>query len=128
MAATAWKTFARGYPDQQYLVLLSFLPLKSGWTIPRLILHTRRIMKQLNGTHGLLGYSVLARPREKHFWTLSAWENEKALTEFIQTGPHLQTTQALSPLMGETKFIRWRLTGSQLPPTWPDALRRWSGQ
>jgi hypothetical protein len=31
---------------------------------------------------------------------------------------------ALSPEMGETKFVRWMIDGSQGRPTWNDALRR----
>jgi hypothetical protein len=33
---------------------------------------------------------------------------------------------ALTPHMGETKFVRWTVTGSQLPLGWDDALRRFS--
>jgi hypothetical protein len=33
---------------------------------------------------------------------------------------------ALAPHMGETKFVRWRVKGSQLPLRWDDALSRFS--
>ena len=31
---------------------------------------------------------------------------------------------AMVPYMGKTRFIRWTITGSELPPSWEDALRR----
>lgn len=31
---------------------------------------------------------------------------------------------ALAPHMGETKFARWTVKGSELPLSWDDALRR----
>jgi hypothetical protein len=34
---------------------------------------------------------------------------------------------ALTPHMGETKFVRWMVKGSQLPLGWDDALRRFVG-
>ena len=45
-------------------------------------------MKQLASAEGVLGYSVLARP--KRFWTLSAWKDEAALHAFVQFPPHVR--------------------------------------
>jgi len=73
---------------------------------------------------GLLGYSVLARPLSKRFWTLSAWKNEAALRTFIQCPPHVRIMTALAPHMGDTKFVRWMVKGAQMPLSWDDALRR----
>jgi heme-degrading monooxygenase HmoA len=84
-------------------------------------------MRQLAAAQGLLGHSVLARPFSKRFWTLSAWENEAALRAFVQHPPHVRLMAALTPHMGETKFVRWMVKGSQLPLRWDDALRRFVG-
>jgi hypothetical protein len=81
-------------------------------------------VKQLASAEGLLGYSVLARPLSKRFWTLSAWESDVALRTFVQHPPHVRIMTALTPHMGETKFVRWMTKGGELPLQWDDALRR----
>ena len=102
--------------------MLSYLPLKSYWRIPFFFLYTTQVVKQLASAEGVLGYSVLARP--KRFWTLSAWKDEAALHAFVQHPPHVRIMTALTPHMGETKFVRWTVKGSDLPLRWDDALRR----
>jgi hypothetical protein len=73
---------------------------------------------------GVLGYSVLARPLSKQFWTLSAWKDDAALGTFVQYPPHVRIMTALTPHMGETKFVRWMVKGFQMPLSWEDALSR----
>jgi hypothetical protein len=41
------------------------------------------VTKQLASAEGVLGYSVLARPLSKLFWTLSMWKDEAALRTFV---------------------------------------------
>jgi len=98
--------------------------LKSYWRIPRFFLYTAQVAKQLASAEGVLGYSVLAR--QKLFWTLSAWKDEAALRTFVQYPPHVHIMTALTPHMGETKFVRWTVKGSELPLSWDDALLRFS--
>lgn len=125
---TSWKSFGRVDPEREYLALLTFLPLRHGWRIPSLLMHTRRITAQLQQAPGLIGYSLLARPLRKHFWTLSVWEDEAALRAFVEAGAHSVTMRSMTPHMGATRFIRWKLRGVQVPPKWNDALDRWTGQ
>ena len=82
--------------------------------------------RQLGDARGLVGYSKLGRPWVRRFWTLSAWEDEAALADFIHAGSHARAMTELPPRMGPTRFVRWMLPGSVLPPTWDDALRRWA--
>ncbi len=96
------------------------------WRVPPFFLHTAQVARQLASAHGLLGYSVLARPLSKRFWTLSAWKDEAALRAFVQDPPHVLLMAALASHMGETKFVCWMVKGSQLPLRWEDALRRFS--
>jgi hypothetical protein len=100
---------------------LSYLPLKSYWRIPIFFFYTAQVMKQLASADGVLGYSVLARPLSKQFWTLSSWKDEVALLAFVQHPPHVRIMTALAPHMGETKFVRWTVKGSELPLSWEGA-------
>jgi hypothetical protein len=127
MPASPWRTFGSPNPNGDFLALLSYLPLKSFWRVPQFLFYTGQVTRQLAAAHGVLGYSILARPLSKQFWTLSAWGNEAALRAFVQHPPHVRLMTALTPYMGETKFVRWMVKGSQLPLQWDDALRRFAG-
>ena len=126
MPASPWRTFGSPEPEREYVALLSYLPLKSYWRIPHFFLYTAQVVKQLASAEGMLGYSVLARPLSKRFWTLSAWKDEAALRAFVHYPPHVRIMTALTAHMSETKFVRWMVNGSELPLRWDDALRRFS--
>ena len=124
MPASPWRTFGFPDPNRDFLAVLSYLPLKSYWRLPSLVIYLVQVVRQLKASDGLLGYSLLASPLSKQFWTLSAWRSEDALGTFVRSAPHLRIMSALAPHMGQTKFIRWTVKGSQLPLQWDDALRR----
>ena len=46
--------------------------------VPSFFLYTSQVVKKLASARGLLGYSFLARPLSKRFWTLSAWESKQS--------------------------------------------------
>ncbi len=102
MPTLPWRSFKLADPENQYLVLLSYLPLKHSWRIPQFVLHTACIMDQLRKSSALLGYSLRAELRAKRFWTLSAWQDEAALQMFVRTQPHSHTMNAMVPRMGKT--------------------------
>jgi quinol monooxygenase YgiN len=124
MPASPWRTFGAPEPNGNFVVLLSYFPLKSYWRMPSLFRYTAQVEKQLASAQGLLGYSVLARPLTKRFWTLSAWKNVDALQAFVQHPPHVRLMAALAPHMDKTKFVRWTVKGCDLPLRWDKALRR----
>jgi hypothetical protein len=126
MPASPWRTFGSPEPEREYVALLSYLPLKSYWRIPLCFFYTMQVVKQLASAEGMLGYSVLARPLSRRFWTLSFWMDDAALRTFVQYPPHVRIMTALAPHMGETKFVRWTVKGAQLPLSWDEALSRLS--
>jgi hypothetical protein len=79
------------------------------------------------GVSARLGWVFfLAHPFSKKAWTLSAWESNDALEAFVNDPPHVRIMTALAPYLDQTAFLRWTVTGSQLPLTWPDALARFA--
>jgi quinol monooxygenase YgiN len=121
-----WKTIAKVEGSREYLALLSYLPLKKYRMIPRFLQFSFQIQRQLNNSPGVVGYSLRAKPLRRNFWTLSVWEDEKALQDFVRKVPHLDAMTSLIPHMGPTRFSQWRVVGSSLPLHWDDAMRRWS--
>ena len=124
MPASPWRSFGSPAPDDDLLAVLSYLPLKSYGRLLPFVVYTVQVVKQLAASDGLIGYSLLARPFSKAFWTLSAWRSEDALRTFVRSAPHVRIMTALASHMDQTKFVRWPVKGSQLPLQWNDALRR----
>lgn len=124
MPASPWRNFGARDPNGDFVALLSYLPLKNYLRVFPFVFYTAQVMSQLAAAQGLVGYSLLARPLSKRFWTLSVWTNEEALRAFVQYPPHAKIMTALAPHMGKTEFVRWNVKGSELPLKWDDALRR----
>ena len=119
-----WKSMRALEPGHEYVVLASSIPARSRSSTGRLFRGAGAVRKQLERTEGLIGFSLLARPLRKQYATLSVWEDEGALAAFADQAPHRELMATLAPEMGETRFVRWTITGSDGTPSWRDALRR----
>ena len=119
-----WIMFGTPDKNREYVALLSSLPLNKYRAIPGFLRFSSQIQKQLRATPGVIGYSLRAKLLSRNFWTLSAWADEKALTDFVAKIPHEQAMQAMMPHMGPTKFTKWKVLGSALPLQWEEAMQR----
>lgn len=124
MPPLPWKSIAEPIPDREYLFLISYLPLRRRRVLFKFMNYTSRIRAQLKETDGVVGYSLLAHVRRGDFWTLSVWESEQALGDFVRASPHAGVMSVLIPHMGKTKFLTWTARGDSVPPSWDDALQR----
>ena len=124
MPTKPWVTVHRPEPAQEYLVLLTELPLKRWRDLGAFLLYTWRIQGQLRRTPGLLGYALRAHIRTRQFWTLSAWEGEAALHQFVVEQPHGHVMMALRDKMAQTYFVPWSMWGTVFPPRWQDAFAK----
>ena len=111
-------------PGSDYLVMASHLPLQRISATVRFFRGVTAVRKQLAAADGLVGYTLRARPLARDYWTLSVWENEAALGEFMRTPPHVQLMTSLKPLMGPTKFVQWTISAADGRPGWGAALER----
>jgi hypothetical protein len=119
-----WTSLAPVQPGREYVVLLSFLPLRSYFKLPLFFRYSAQINAQLAETPGAIGYGMRAQFLKLHFWTLSVWDNDKALMEFVAKVPHGEAMQQIAPYMDKTDFWRWKLPSAEIPPRWDDAMRR----
>lgn len=124
MPPLPWKSIVEPAIDREYLCLVSYLPLRHRRMLFKFMNYTSKIRKQLKETDGVVGYSLLAHVMRSDFWTLSVWESEQALADFVRTSPHAGVMSALVPHMGQTRFLTWTARGDSVPPSWDDALRR----
>jgi len=119
-----WKTVRALESDVDYVVLASSIPPKSMRSTWKMFQGSRAVRRQLLGTDGVMGFSMLAEPFRRHYATLSVWRDEAALDQFSAAHPHDQLMIALSSEMGATKFVRWSITGADGNPSWGEALDR----
>ncbi len=121
---TPWKSMMPVEPDREYLVLATSIPPLSRSSTLRLFRGANAVTKQLQGTEGVVGFSLLARPVRKQYATLSVWVDEPSLAAFAAADPHRHLMADLSPEMGPTKFVHWTTKGSDGHPSWAEALAR----
>jgi heme-degrading monooxygenase HmoA len=124
MPALPWKSFASPESDREYTTLVSYLPLNKFRALPKFIRYTRQIQRQLAGSEGLIGYSMDANIVGKEFWTLSVWKDAEALRQFVRRTPHDEIMRDLLADMGQMEFVRWKASGSSIPPDWGAAKER----
>jgi hypothetical protein len=121
---TPWRMIAAADRNREYVALLSYLPLCKYSKIPNFFRYTVQIQRQIRGTPGAIGYGMRAKVFSRSFWTLSVWEDDRALMEFVRRAPHGEAMKSIAPHMGATRFTRWKVPGSAVPPTWDDAMKR----
>lgn len=121
-----WKTMQPMQPDRDYVVLASSIPPRSRASTRVLFVGASAVRKQLAGTDGVIGFSLLARPLRKQYATLSVWEDDAALERFATSEPHARLMADLGPEMAPTTFARWSVRGGDARPSWRDALARLS--
>lgn len=108
----------------EQVALLSQIPLRSYRATFRFLRDVWRVQQQLQEAAGLIGYSLRARPLSRQYWTLSVWESDRALLDFVRTPPHADVMSTLRGHMGPTRFVRWRVPGADPLPTWEHAIAR----
>jgi len=121
---TPWRMISAPDRNREYLALLSYLPLRKYGKVPPFFRYTLQIQRQMRATPGVIGYSMRAKVLSRNFWTLSVWEDDRTLMEFVRLPPHGEAMKWIAPHMGATRFTRWKVPGSAVPPTWDDAMKR----
>ena len=122
-----------GSPSEA-VVLASRLELGAFHQIPRFLVAALRIRRQVLRSPGALGLSLIADPRRKTFWTLSAWTDDAALGEFVAAPPHRDVMASYRGQLVAAQFTTFRVKTDELPPTrpatalWSDGKRRLASQ
>ena len=122
MITRPWKSYMQVDPRREYLALITYLPRKSFWSIRSFVRQSGMIQEQLEDARGLVGYSMRVQLLGKKAWTLSVWEDEAALQEFVRKSPPADTMRKPIIQPGKARFVRFKLDGSKVTPSWDEAL------
>ena len=125
MPTLPWTTIASPpHPVGACTIFAAQLPLRRYRQMPRLMLLTLRIRRQLTHTPGLLGYGLDLQIRHKTLWTSSAWAHRADLAAFDQTAPHRTAKHALEGAIVASTFTVWTCRTDQLPVPWRETRAR----
>jgi hypothetical protein len=124
MPKLPWTTIDSVPPDTEVTVMASRLPLRRYRHIPRFLVATLRIRRQLAQSDGLIGYALDAQLVRKTFWTVSAWTGRDRLYRFDGADPHRSAKEGIRPHMEPSTFVFWTGTAADLPISWDEVRRR----
>src|SRR5580658_2475475 len=84
MPTLPWKAPNSPPPaDGPVTVMASRLELRRLSDVPSFLAAALRIRRQMLASPGVLGLSLIAQPLHRTFWTLSAWQDQAALSAAV---------------------------------------------
>ena len=123
MATLPWRRLERPEPTREYVVVATQATLARYRTIPKFLVATARIVRQLRRTQGAVGFSLRGKLRTRTFSTLSAWTKDSAIASFSTYPPHRKAALHFQGTYSG-RMARWTEAGSGLPPHWREVRRR----
>jgi len=122
MAKIPWSFRIQPDSNREYIVAAT-TGLGVSWKEFRKILafqdYTRRIIDQLNGSAGCVGFALRATFRPIEGSTISVWEDADALRRFQKENSHGEARETLrSKEKGRFQYVQWKCRGDSLPQTW----------
>jgi hypothetical protein len=98
------------------------LRVRSLGYLPQFVWRTFQSVRQTRRASGFMGGKVL-REAKNVFWTITVWEDERAMNAFRNSGAHRGAMPKLLDWCDEASVVHWNQETSELP-TWPEAHRR----
>jgi quinol monooxygenase YgiN len=110
-------------PDQPVVVALTYARPARGQN-KTFQAHVGAIATQLDHAPGLLGYSFRSRVPGRDNWTMSLWESEAAMLDFMAGGAHVDAMASAGEILEDSAFTHWTTAPDRLPPDWEESLTR----
>ena len=107
-------------------VSVTCLRIRSIRFLPQFALHTLRSLRQVRRAPGFLDGSILA-DRRWTFWTLTAWDQQESMRQYMINGPHRAAMPHLLHWCDEASVVHWDQEDVSLPG-WEVADRRMRAQ
>lgn len=108
----------------EVVVMASYFRLHRLSQVPRFLLDSMRILRQVRRTPGAVGIALEALPLRREFRTLSAWRDRASLDAMVGAEPHRSTMGRHRAAMADSRFTFWTAPAADLPVSWDEARRR----
>lgn len=110
-------------PEREYVAFASRFYLKSLRRVPGFMLHSLRVMKQLDRSPGIVAWAMAADIPKLQFHTISVWANAEDLRNFNHAGDHeVALTRFADAMKVKGTFSLYQVRGRDLPISWPDVI------
>ncbi len=103
-------------------VSLTRLRLRSIRFLPLFVLHALRTLRQVKKASGFQQGALLT-DRSWTFWTMTAWDNQESMRQYMITGSHKTAMPHLLHWCDEASIAHWVQPEAELP-SWIVADRR----
>lgn len=104
------------------LASVTRLRIRSVWFLPPFLWRTLQSQRQVARSSGFVGGRLLVDSRHT-YWTLTVWQDEKAMKGFRGSGAHARVMKRLPEWCDEAAYAHWIPVGDTIP-TWPEAYER----
>jgi len=101
------------------------LRIRRFYFLPAFLWYTFRAQRQAGRTPGFHGGRLLVDAHST-YWTLTLWENERAMKAFRGSSAHGTVMPKLARWCDEAAYSHWE-PQEQIVPSWPEACRRLFG-
>ena len=96
------------------------LRVRSVWLLLPFMWRTFGAQRQVVRAPGFAGGRLLI-DRQRTFWTLTAWETDKAMRDYRGSGAHAMVMPRLVGWCDEASVVHWT-SESKAIPAWPEAV------
>jgi heme-degrading monooxygenase HmoA len=103
-------------------VSLTRLRVRSIRFVPLFALYTFRSLRQVKKASGFQKGALLA-DRSWTFWTLTAWDTQESIRQFMTSGAHKEAMPRLLHWCDEASVAHWTQPEATLP-SWTEADKR----
>jgi heme-degrading monooxygenase HmoA len=103
-------------------VSLTRLRVRSFRFVPPLVLQTFRSVRQVKKAPGFQHGALLA-DRSWTFWTMTAWDTQESMSQFMTSGSHRRAMPHLLDWCDEASVAHWSQPETTLP-SWTEADKR----
>ena len=122
MPTLPWKNLRPAEPGREYLLVANRTAVDRYRVIPKFLLQSMRVRRQILRTPGVVGFSMRAQLLRKTFLTVSAWEDTEARNRFLTAAPHTAIAAHFLPSLRDPVRFERPAIGTQLPPRWRDVI------
>jgi len=103
-------------------VSVTRLRVRSIFFLPQFLWYAIRSQRQAERSAGMVAGQILAE-KHKAFWTMTAWEADKAMEAFRIQGAHRAAMPKLLDWCDEASLVHWMQESRELP-SWQEAYER----
>jgi hypothetical protein len=103
-------------------VSLTRLRLRSFRFVPLFMIHAIRSVRQVKKAPGFQHGAIL-NDRNWTFWTMTAWDSQESMRQFMTTGSHKSAMPHLLHWCDEASVAHWDWQETSLP-SWTEADKR----